>query len=397
MNNNNFFEPEYDSLNKKNKKKKFIFEKSKVYLITILLLFFSIILFFQINYIFKSNKDKDYEIQMLKKKLEQIIINSTLEVNKSKIPKKIEEAFSYDKEFFNNNFMFSSEDINKIGYFIMYQSHTIEKGMSHFKLRPFGKKKILSILNLLKKDLKYNNYQNDFSFINGINILREYKELYEKNKWKNRKEYYKITIFLENFKNITKTKTGAFTLSLDDLKKDYNINYKRFVKSRHSTRNYKNETLKLEDIKYAIDIARYSPSACNRQYIKVHYYPEGKMKNNIIDYSLGKGGIYLDGVNTFIITFDANGLISGGERNQGYFNAGLFSMNLVNAFHSLGIGTCFIQFHNSIREEKKLKILNKIPLNERIAVILYAGYYDKKSIFAKSPRKDIKDYFTLHK
>ena len=37
-------------------------------------------------------------------------------------------------------------------------------------------------------------------------------------------------------------------------------------------------------------------------------------------------------------------------------------MNLVNAFHSLGIGTCFIQFHNSIREEKKLKILNKIPL-----------------------------------
>ena len=166
--------------------------------------------------------------------------------------------------------------------------------------------------------MKYNNYQNDFSFINGINILREYKQLYEKNKWTNRKEYYKITIFLENFKNITKTKTGAFTLSLDDLKKDYNINYKRFVKSRHTTRNYKNETLKLEDIKYAIDIARYSPSACNRQYIKVHYYPEGKMKNNIIDYSLGKGGIYLDGVNTFIITFDANGLISGGERNQGF-------------------------------------------------------------------------------
>lgn len=72
-------------------------------------------------------------------------------------------------------------------------------------------------------------------------------------------------------------------------------------------------------------------------------------------------------------------------------------MNLVNAFHSLGIGTCFIQFHNSFREEKKLKILNKIPLNERIAVILYAGYYDKKSIFAVSPRKDIEDYFILHK
>jgi len=41
--------------------------------------------------------------------------------------------------------MFSSENTNKIGYFIIYQCHTIEKGMSHFKLRPFGQKKISSI------------------------------------------------------------------------------------------------------------------------------------------------------------------------------------------------------------------------------------------------------------
>ena len=59
---------------------------------------------------------------------------------------------------------------------------------------------------------------------------------------------------------------------------------------------------------------------------------------HVIDYSPGKGGLYLEGVNTFIITFDVNGLTGKGERNQGYFNAGLFSMNLVNAFHSLGIG-----------------------------------------------------------
>ena len=42
------------------------------------------------------------------------------------------------------------------------------------------------------------------------------------------------------------------------------------------------------------------------------------MKENVIKYSLGKGGIYLEGVNTFIITFDVNGLYEKGERNQGY-------------------------------------------------------------------------------
>ena len=144
-------------------------------------------------------------------------------------------------------------------------------------------------------------------------------------------------------------------------------------------------------------MAKYSPSACNRQYVKLHYYPKGKMKQNVIDYSLGKGGLYLEGVNTFIITFDVNGLGGAGERNQGYFNAGLFATNLVNAFHSLGIGTCFIQFANPIEQEEKLKQLNDIPSNERIAVILYAGYYDEKSIFAVSPRRDFEDIFTEHK
>ena len=192
-------------------------------------------------------------------------------------------------------------------------------------------------------------------------------------------------------------KTGSYVLTKEELKNDYSIDYKKFIKSRHSLRNYKNERLKIEDIKEAIEMAKYSPSACNRQYIKVHYYPIGKMKENVINFSVGKGGIDLEGVNTFIITYDANGLQGAGERNQGYFNAGLFSTNLANSFHSLGIGTCFIQFSNSVEAEEKLKRFNDIPFNERIAVILYAGYYDEKSIFCVSPRKPFEDIFTEHK
>lgn len=69
---------------------------------------------------------------------------------------------------------------------------------------------------------------------------------------------------------------------------------------------------------------------------------------------------------------------------------------MVNAFHSLGIGTCYIQFSNSVKEEEQLKKMNGIPSNERIAVILFAGYYDEKSIFTISPRKSFKEYFTEH-
>ena len=346
------------------------------------------------NYI-SQLQEKDNIIENIKKQLNNI--NPQLSLEKRKLTS-IEREFLYDQNFYAMNKMYALKDNKGNGnsYNILFRTHTLEKGLSHFNLRPFGRKKIQTIIALLKKQLDIEHYERLFSFINGINSLREYKRVYEDHKWTDKLEYKEVFNFLKKYDKIIEQKTGAYIMTKEELKKDYDIDYNKFIKSRHSTRNYKNMTLKIEDIKKAVNMAKYSASACNRQYIKVHYYPKGKMKQNVIDYSIGKGGLYLEGVNTFILTFDVNGLRGAGERNQGYFNAGLFSTNFVNALHSLGIGTCFIQFANSVKEEEKLKKLNEIPSNERIAVILYAGYYDDKSIFCVSPRKDFEEYFTLH-
>jgi len=293
--------------------------------------------------------------------------------------------------------MGTETSLNKLGYESIIHTHTLEKGMEHFELRPFAVKKTEYIMSLIKRESKFENYRNTFAFINGINSLREYKKIYEEHGWKDKDEYKKVTEFLKNYTDVEEQKAGAYILTKKELEKDYNIDYLKFVKSRHSTRNYKHEPLKIEDVQAAVEMAKYSASACNRQYIKLHYYPTGKMRQNVIKYALGKGGLYLEGVNTFIVTFDVNGLSGAGERNQGYFNAGLYSTNLVNAFHSLGIGTCFIQFANSVKDEEDLKRMNQIPEYERIAVILFAGYYDEKSIFAVSPRKDLNELLYEHK
>jgi len=365
----------------------------------------SFILIFLISFYFIYKKVNENYLSQLQEK-ENIIKNLKGQLNninylslegKQKL-KSLEREFLYDNNFYMLNEMNAPKDNkgNGIGYNLIFNTHTLEKGLSHFELRPFGKKKIKIIIDLLKKQLDFENYERLFSFINGINSLREYKKVYEEHKWIYFPEYKEVSIFLAKYEKIKEQKTGAYVMTREELKKDYNIDYNKFIKSRHSTRNYKNMVLQIEDIKKAVNMAKYSASACNRQYIKVHYYPKGKMRQNVIDYSLGKGGLYLEGANTFIITFDVNGLAGKGERNQGYFNAGLFSTNFVNALHSLGIGTCFIQFANPVEEEEKLKKLNEIPSNERIAVIIYAGYYDDKSIFCVSPRKDLEEYLTLH-
>ena len=366
-----------------------------IFCIFILLISFYFI-FKKINNNYLSQlQEKENIIENIKEHLNNMSSQST--EGKKKFTY-IEKEFLYDKNFYMLNKMYASKDNkgNGNGYNIIFNTHSLEKGLSHFKLRPFGKNKIRIIIGLLKKQLSFENYERLFSFINGINSLREYKKVYEEHKWIDNPEYKEVSEFLAKYEKITEQKTGAYIMTKEELKNDYDIDYYKFIKSRHSTRNYKNIPLQIEDIKKAVNMAKYTASACNRQYIKVHYYPKGKMRQNVIDYSVGKGGFYLEGVNTFIITFDVNGLISVGERNQGYFNAGLFSTNFINAFHSLGIGTCFIQFCNSVEKEEKLKKLNEIPSNERIAVILYAGYYDDKSIFCVSPRKNFEEYFTLH-
>ena len=75
--------------------------------------------------------------------------------------------------------MNSIEDFNKLGYLLSIHTHTLEKGLSHFELRPFGHKNIKLIIQTLNSELKYENHTSHYSFINGINSLKEFKKAYE--------------------------------------------------------------------------------------------------------------------------------------------------------------------------------------------------------------------------
>ena len=374
-----------------------------IFLIILVLILF-ILLFFSVSINNKTTKDlknqlqqKEIEIEKIKEQLNNLPQEKQNKGKVEDVLKPLDREYYYDKNFYRIHNMETEKTLNKLGYESIIHCHTLEKGMEHFELRPFAVQKTEHIMNIIKLESKFENYKNTFAYINGVNSLREYKKIYEEHNWIDKDEYKKVTNFLKDHEDVEKQKAGAYILTKKELENDYKIDYLKFVKSRHSLRNYKNETIKIEDVKAAVEMAKYSASACNRQYIKLHFYPSGKMRDNVIHYALGKGGLYLEGVNTFVITFDVNGLVTVGERNQGYFNAGLYSTNLVNAFHSLGIGTCFIQFANSVKEEEELKKKNDIPEYERIAVILFAGYYDEKSIFAVSPRKDVKELLVEHK
>lgn len=301
--------------------------------------------------------------------------------------------FTRDKKFYLNNCINSKRITKeKVEYEMILEVHRIEKGFSCLNQRPFGIDKINRIIELI--DIFCNKaYEKSFAYNLSISTLVEYKKLYEEKGWIDREEYFIVKKYLEKNFDYEYVRVGAFDLYKNDFIEYAKIDYDKFLSSRRSVRNFSNQKLKEKDIIKSINMAIKTPTACNRQMCKIYYIEDELMKKNVESFALGLGLFELDNANYFLVTFDVSANYYVGERNQGWFNAGLVSMNFVNALHSLGIGSCCIQVGNRFDDEQKLKKILNISDSERIAVIITAGYYADISRIPFSTRKSIEDIY----
>lgn len=95
-----------------------------------------------------------------------------------------------------------------------------------------------------------------------------------------------------------------------------------------------------------------------------------------------------------MVTYDIAAFAYSGERNQGLFNAGLATMNFINALHARGIGPCCLQWSNKRSEDRYVRDALGLSDSERIAIVIGAGYYLQENIIPCSVRRPIKNIFT---
>lgn len=300
--------------------------------------------------------------------------------------------YLHDYNHFIHNYMYSNDSSSKLSYRALLLVHSIEKGMTNDKIRPFGKYKIFELMSILK-ELEKRKENNIFSYIISVNLLREYNRIYIENGWNTNEyeEFVKVEKFLSRQKKIDNINIMPQRINNTDIKNHYNINYEDFVNSRHSTRTYKNKNINRNDLEYCVRCAIKSPSACNRQMCKIYYIENKDLKDLITKNRQGFNNFDIKSANIFLVTFNTSAFSFIGERNQGYFNAGLFTMNFCNALHSKGIGSCCVQFGSKFKLEKKLKKQIGISNAERIAVIISAGYYSDQFTVPASIRKSNSD------
>ena len=303
--------------------------------------------------------------------------------------------YNKDRRLFYKNYMYSLPITKeKLEYDMLFEIHKLEKGFAVINnQRPFGLDKVKRIIRNINEYEK-NNFDVSFAYNLAYSSLEEYIKFYEDKNWIDREEYKFVKDYMNKSKKYNYIPVGAFDYKkvdfIDELEK---INFDKLLTTRRSVRNFSVKELEKKDIKKAIEMTLKTPTACNRQMCKIYYIKSNDNKKVVEKYAQGLGLFDLTNANYFVITFDISANHFIGERNQGWFNSGLVTMNFVNALHSLGIGSCPIQFGNSFKEEQNFKKLLKIPNCERIGVIITAGYYDEISRIPYSTRKPIEEIY----
>ena len=301
-----------------------------------------------------------------------------------------------DRKLFYKHYAANENTPEQLEYVLLMELHKLEKGFAAANMRPFGAKKIATIIRLAKT-LEDRKLSSSFAYSLAISALRQYVELFEKNSWGDMPQCVEAKDFmgprLKTVKNLppygaTNAKAIAeLPFSFSD--------YEKFVSSRHSTRYYSESPVPDREIRKAIALAQKAPSACNRQMCKAYIVRDDKKKKILSEALPGLNLFDENNTNLAVITFDLSFATFIGERSQGWLNAGLFSMNFVNALHVLGIGSCFLQWGETNKKEYEVKKALGIPESERIAVCIAYGHYKDENIALHSARKPIDDVLKI--
>jgi nitroreductase len=169
-----------------------------------------------------------------------------------------------------------------------------------------------------------------------------------------------------------------------------------FFRSRHSIRHFGRAAVPLETVEKAVSMAIFSPSVCNRGSWRVHVYSQPGDKAAVLAHQSGNRGFGDQAAHVLVVTSDLQSFASPGERNQCWVDGGMFAMSLVYALHSLGVGTCCLNFCVERRTEVALRACAGIPDSEAVIMMIAVGSLPDEFAVAQSPRRSLGEVLAFH-
>lgn len=290
----------------------------------------------------------------------------------------------------------TDRDLQKMQYTLLRENHTIEKGMSMRNPRKgFGQEKVNNLLVRLNRyvdlyadqDIEFLNYPLstikgyiDYTRASGVGIPKIEKDFAQ--------------LMTRVRKTTIETHAGIAIINKDEIIQTCNSSFESLLHSRHSIRYFSEEPVSKELIEKALTLAQRTPSACNRQGWLTHVFT-GDYSVKLIKWQGGSRGFEDEIRCSILVTANLKAFLSY-EVHQAYVDGGLYAMNLINALHSLGLGTIPLSCGFYRERLKGLKHFD-IPENEVPILIIGVGHLQPTFNVAVSERKDISVTNTYHK
>lgn len=169
-----------------------------------------------------------------------------------------------------------------------------------------------------------------------------------------------------------------------------NGGFENFARSRHSVRAYSDKNIENDTINAVVDLARTTPTACNRQPNKTYVVCNPKMINQIAKLQGGGRG-FAENANKMFIVTSAVEPFGFTETMETFKAGGMYVMNLLYALHAYQIGTCPLMWSGEKNRDKMLRQMLGVPDNEEVIMIVAAGYPKDEFTYVTSVRNPLNE------
>lgn len=161
------------------------------------------------------------------------------------------------------------------------------------------------------------------------------------------------------------------------------------AKRRRSVRWYDGRPVPREVIDRAIEVAAYSPSACNRQPFEFRVYDDPETCAELAQIPMGTRGFNHQFPVFIVIVGKLVAYPYNRDRHVIYIDASLAAMALEFALEVQGVATCSINWPDiASRERMMTKAIGLAP-DERVIMCMSAGYPDPDGLVPYSQKKSL--------
>lgn len=272
---------------------------------------------------------------------------------------------------------------------VIFFSHQIEKGLSHKDFRyGFGlhalKNLSSAMINLKEIDP---DAKNNIVYRMALSALHEYIQRhtavdYDLTAVRN---LFASTTIWEEAEQFTGLQGGSYVVN-SATKIDNQLKcFAELAKDRHAIREFSSAPVTVDEIRQAVDLARTAPSVCNRQPARVHV----TCNQNIIEQALRvQGGFrgYSTPPALILVTSDNQSFLFPTERNEGFVDGGLFSMQLLLSLESLGLAACPLNTMMNKTNEDLTRNLMQVPDSEFLVMYIAVGHFPETISLCRSKR-----------